>query len=111
MENSGNNNERPQDEVWNFDDLKNDPDYIESSFRRSRDKSEYRKRGIEEYEKLCLEYFDNEKEFKKFMKKLRTPRSFFENVFSLKNYYDGAIKYKVITILGIKLYLKPKKKV
>ena len=59
---------------------------------------------------MCLQYFSNEKEFKKFLKEIKTKRSLLEQIFSLKNDYKGAIKYKVVTILGIPLYIKPKKK-
>lgn len=59
---------------------------------------------------MCLQYFSNEKEFKKFLKEIRTKRSFLEQIFSLKNEYNDAIKYKVVTVLGIQIKLKPKRK-
>lgn len=66
--------------------------------------------SIKRYENMCLQYFSNEKEFKKFLKEIKTKRSLLEQIFSLKNDYKGAVKYKVVTILGIPLYIKPKKK-
>ena len=66
--------------------------------------------SIKKYENLCLQYFSNKKEFKKFLKEIHTKRSFLEQIFSLKNEYKDAIKYKVVTVLGIKFYIKPKKK-
>ena len=66
--------------------------------------------SIKKYENLSLQYFTNEKEFKKFLKEIKTKRSFLEQIFSLKNEYKDAIKYKVITILGFKFYIKPKKR-
>ena len=64
-------------------------------------------KSIKKYEDLCLQYFSNEKEFKKFLKEIKTKRSFLEQIFSLKNEYNDAIKYKVVTILGIQIKLKP----
>ena len=66
--------------------------------------------SIKRYESMCLQYFSNEKEFKKFLKEIRTKRSFLEQIFSLKNEYKDAIKYKVVTILGFKIFIKPKRK-
>ena len=66
--------------------------------------------SIKRYENMCLQYFTNKKEFKKFLKEIKTKRSLLEQIFSLKNEYKGAIKYKVITILGLKFFIKPKKK-
>lgn len=66
--------------------------------------------SIKKYENLCLQYFTNEKEFKKFLKEIKTKRSFLEQIFSLKNEYKDAIKYKVVTILGFNFYIKPKKR-
>lgn len=40
----------------------------------------------------------------------RIKRSFLEQIFSLKNKYKDAIKYKIVTVLGIKFYIKPKKR-
>ena len=67
-------------------------------------------KDIKRYEDMCLQYYSSEKEFKKFLKDMKTKRDFFEQIFSLKNEYKGAIKYKVVTILGIPFYIKPKKK-
>lgn len=66
--------------------------------------------SIKRFEDMCLQYYSSEKEFKKFLKDMKTKRDFFEQIFSLKNEYKGAIKYKVVTILGISFYIKPKKK-
>ena len=66
--------------------------------------------SIKRFEDMCLQYYSREKEFKKFLKDMKTKRDFFEQIFSLKNEYKGAIKYKVVTILGIPFYIKPKKK-
>jgi len=67
--------------------------------------------SIKRYENMCLQYFSNEKEFKKFLKEIKTKRSLLEQIFSLKNEYKDAIKYKVVTVLGIKFYIKPKRSV
>ena len=66
--------------------------------------------SIEKYEQLCRKYYSDEKEFQNFLKKINTKRSFAEQIFSIKNRYKGSIKYKVITILGIPIYIKFKKK-
>ena len=66
--------------------------------------------SIKKFEDMCFQYYSNETEFKKFLKKIKTKRNFFEQIFSLKNEYKDAVKYKVVTILGIPLYIKPKKK-
>ncbi|MGN1153133.1 MAG: glycosyltransferase [Candidatus Gastranaerophilaceae bacterium] len=66
--------------------------------------------SIRRYESLCLQYFSSEKEFKKFIQEARTNRNFIENIFSLKNKRKGAIKYKVVTILGVEFKMKPKEK-
>ena len=66
--------------------------------------------SIKRFENMFLQYFYDEKEFKKFLKEIHSKRNFLEQIFSLKNDYKGAIKYKVVTILGIPLYIKPKKK-
>lgn len=66
--------------------------------------------SIKKYENMCLQYFSNEKKFKKFLKEILTKRSFLEQIFSLKNEYKDAIKYKVVTILGARFYIKPKRK-
>jgi len=67
--------------------------------------------SIKKYEDMSRQYFVDEKEFKKFLKKMHTKRSFLEQIFSLKNEYKDAIKYKVVTILGINFFIKPKRKV
>ena len=64
--------------------------------------------SVQKYENMCLQYFSNEKEFKKFLKNFKTKRSFLEQIFSLKNEYKDAVKYKVVTIIGLKFYIKPK---
>ena len=66
-------------------------------------------KSIKKYKNLCLEYFTDEKELKKFLDKTWTKRSFLEKIFSSKNENKGAVKYKVITILGFKFFIKPKK--
>lgn len=68
------------------------------------------KESMQRYESLCMQYFNTEKEFKKFIKEKRKKRSFIENIFSLKNQRKGAIKYKAITILGFTFLIKPKKR-
>ncbi len=65
---------------------------------------------IKKYEKICLHYFSDKIEFKKFLKNIRPKRSFLEQIFSIKNENKSAIIYKVITILGFKYFIKPKKK-
>ena len=68
------------------------------------------KESIQRYESLCMQYFNTENEFKKFIKEKRKKRSFIENIFSLKNQRKGAIKYKAVTILGFTFLIKPKRK-
>ena len=63
----------------------------------------------EKYEMMCKEILPNE-EFKKMLHKAQSNNSFLEFLFSLKNERKFGIKYKVITILGIKIKLKPNKK-
>ena len=53
------------------------------------------------YDKICRELLSDDSY--QYYCKLRHRDSFFiENVFSLKNFYDAEVKYKVITILGLK---------
>ena len=59
------------------------------------------------YEKLCRKYFYPKEEFEKFLKRKRVKRKFIENIFSIKNETKDAIKYKVITVLGMSFYIKP----
>ena len=54
--------------------------------------------SIKRYENMCLQYFSDEKETEKFLKEIKTKRSFLEQVFSLKNEYKDVIKYKVVTV-------------
>lgn len=63
----------------------------------------------EKYETTCKEILTDD-EYKKMLFKAKTHNSFLEFFFSLKNERKFGIKYKVITILGIKIKLKPKKK-
>ena len=42
------------------------------------------------------------------LKSAKRKRKFIENIFSLKNKRENAIKYKVLTILGIRFVIKPK---
>ena len=60
------------------------------------------------YEKLCERFFSSGRDYKKFLKELKKQKSFIEQIFSIKNEYIDVIKYKVITIFGVKIYLKPK---
>lgn len=77
---------------------------ISSHYHHVSDKS------IEKYEQLIRQYFDNEKEFKAFIKIIKRKRSFLKQIFSIKNEYNDAIKYKIITVLGFDFKIKPKKK-
>ena len=65
---------------------------------------------IKEYEDLCLQYFNSNQEFKVFRNKFLPKRKFVEHIFSLKNEYRNAIKYKVLTIFGLKIQIKSKAK-
>ncbi len=67
-------------------------------------------KSIKKYKNMCLQYFADEKEFKKSLKEIKTKRTLLEQILSFKNEYKNAIKYKVVTIFGLKLYIKPKKK-
>ena len=62
------------------------------------------------YEKLCKQFFSSGRDYKKFLKELKKQKKFMQQIFSIKNEYADAIKYKVITIFGMKIYLKPKKR-
>ncbi len=66
--------------------------------------------SIAKYEQLSLQYFNSEKEFRKFIKQQRNQRTFLESIFSIKNENINAVKHKVITILGFSFNCKPKKK-
>ena len=66
--------------------------------------------NIKKYEDFCMQYYTDKNEFNTFLKEMRTKRSFWEEIFSLKNEYKDAIKYKVVTIFGFKFYIKPKKR-
>jgi len=50
----------------------------------------------------------NKQEYIKFLLKTASGNSFAENIFSLKNERRNAIKYKVLTILGLKFKMVPK---
>lgn len=65
--------------------------------------------SVEKYEAMCQEIL-SQKEYKKMLYKAKSHNSFLEFFFSLKNEQKLGIKYKVITILGIKIKLKPKQK-
>lgn len=62
---------------------------------------------IKEYEEICKKIL-SEKDFKKMLKSAKRKRKFIENIFSLKNKRENAIKYKVLTIFGISFVIKPK---
>ncbi len=62
-----------------------------------------------EYENLSMQYFDSKEEFNTFKKRVIRRNNFLEEIFSIKNEYKDAIKYKEITILGAKIHIKPKK--
>lgn len=65
---------------------------------------------IEEYCAKCREYLTNE-EYKKMLYQVKHhDNSFLEFIFSLKNEQEFGIKRKVITILGIRIKIKPKQK-
>ena len=66
--------------------------------------------SIRKYEDLSKQYFTSEKEYLIYKKKMLQKKSFLKQIFSIQNEYRGAIKYKSLTILGIKFYLKSKKK-
>lgn len=45
-----------------------------------------------------------------FSSNINTKNSFIENIFSIKNYYSNGTKFKIITILGIKIKIKKPKR-
>lgn len=65
--------------------------------------------SVEKYEAMCKKML-SPKDYKQMIYKSRRKNTFLESFFSLKNERKLGIKYKVITILGIKIKLKPKKK-
>jgi len=65
--------------------------------------------SIKKYESMAKKYFDTEKEFKKFIKQIKTKRNFLETIFGVINQKENGIKRKIITILGIQIKLKPEK--
>ena len=69
------------------------------------------KKSIERYESLCRQYFNTEKDFRKFIKKQRNlGRSFIENVFSIRNQEKDNAKYKAITIFGLTFLIKARRR-
>ena len=65
---------------------------------------------LDEYCSKCLKYL-TPKEYKKMLHLVKYKHtSLLEFIFSLKNEQEFGIKRKVITILGIRIKLKPKPK-
>ena len=65
---------------------------------------------LEEYHSKCLKYL-TPKEYKKMLNEVKYKHtSLLEFIFSLKNEQEFGIKRKVITILGIRIKIKPKPK-
>ncbi|MCD7878683.1 MAG: glycosyltransferase [Candidatus Gastranaerophilales bacterium] len=64
---------------------------------------------LEEYKSICQKYLTPQ-DYRKMLYKGRKHNTFWESIFSLKNEREFGIKRKVITLFGIKIKIKPKKK-
>lgn len=62
---------------------------------------------IKEYEKRCAEFLTPD-ELKEVLKRATRKRNFLENLFSIKNYKEDAVKYKLVTVFGIEFKLLKK---
>ncbi len=58
--------------------------------------------------KKCAKEILTKREYIKFLIRTSNGNSFFETILSLKNERKNAVKYKVITVLGIKFRIKPR---
>ena len=65
--------------------------------------------NLDEYKACCQKYL-TPREYKKMLHEAKRHNSFLESIFSLKNEQELGIKRKVITILGIKIKVRPKQK-
>lgn len=68
----------------------------------------YKQTPLEELDKylaMCKEYLSDD-DYKKMIKDVNKKRSFWENLFSLKNKRENGVKYKIITVLGTSFCLK-----
>lgn len=63
--------------------------------------------NIDKYLKKCEEVL-NKDGYKKFKEKIKGDFSILENIFSLKNQKTYGVKHKVVTVLGMHFFLKPK---
>jgi glycosyltransferase involved in cell wall biosynthesis len=63
---------------------------------------------LEEYKRRSREYFPTDKEFKKFQSD--TQKKFIHQIFSVKRRRIMEIKYLIITILGMEILIKPRKR-
>jgi glycosyltransferase involved in cell wall biosynthesis len=83
-----------------YEELKEENDiYAKTVFRWNYDQCP--EEMLEEYKNRAREYFSSDREFKTFLRKAKTKRTFIENIFSLKTRTKEGIKYKVVTIFGL----------